>query len=220
MAVNKSLNIVFLAIMCLITVAFVDADDCYMSTNAMDRTTVTCNTDLVGNPASLKMEFDLCRDEPKVSAQIDVDSLRIHLRREGDASIDIPLSRIGSLQLSITSNSYDDQYIKVVFKPFGILPVTLYRKRLSEQDTGCTAIAYWINSQSIGVFVGIGLAALVLLVSCCCCCCWCCGCCCCRKKQPIQTTVILNAGQAVRPTASNIPYMNMKDDKELENRVV
>lgn len=206
-----AMNVVLctLSSLLLLTVV-VSGEKCRVTKNLYQllasETTLSCNFNALGEDIQASITLKLCRDDPKVSATLDIDALGIHKKKEGDASIAIPISSLGSLEVSIESNNPEDESVKISVRPLNAMSIPIFSKQLDE-DGQCNDIMYWINSQGIGAIVGIGIGALLLLIGCCCCCCYCC--CCRKKKQP--AVVIVQSGHQMAPAQSNLPYVRATD---------
>ena len=175
--------------------------------------TLSCLTKVIGTDIQISLKLKLCRENPQISAKIDVNKFNIHFEKQGDASISVPIGKIASLKVSIISNAADDQRVDVSMIPLNAISISLFSKKV---DLDCSVFWYWINSQSIGVLVGIGVGALLFLICCCYCCCKCCkSCCkcccgCCRKKQA-TSEVLAQSGHQMTPSQSNVPYTRTKE---------
>ena len=63
--------------------------------------TIKCKFQILKTDVEMSMTLKTCREEPKVSASLDVNALGIHLKKEGDASIKIPITELGSVEVKI-----------------------------------------------------------------------------------------------------------------------
>ena len=193
--VNKAkLNLVVFMIMNWVT--FVDAQ-CTTSNNGLR---FRCET----HGADFDIELKLCGKTPKISISIDVDALDLHIKEDADTDLDIPVGPIGKVQLSLKSAGAEgDVIFSVKFNALGFLPIPLVSER-TIGDPNCVAVLSWFQSQSIGVLIAIGVAALICFIAFICCC----YCCCCRNRTQMAppTIIMQSAPGSFVPSNSNLPY--------------
>ena len=153
------------------------------------------------NGVVVAMEFKICRKTPKISISIDVDSIDLHIKKEAETDIDIPVGSLGSVQYSLKSaGTKGDAFFSMKFIFLGGIPITIFSEK-AISDPNCNAVDFWFQSQGIGVLIAIGVAALICIIACI----FCCYCCCCRNKTHAPSAIIMQSapGPFVLPNSNS-----------------
>lgn len=195
-----------------------------------DCSTITCQTNFVEKPITLKLKVNKCEDPVSVTASMDVPDLYIswsHTYTSDDivevpgftASVPgLPISAGVYVQVSLTPNGDE---LKITVKLLagsqvwddGFYPVKLpvIDGNLPINTNACGILALWYDMNDIerGAVVGGSILLLIILISCCCCCCGCCGCC---KSAPsnqgpvfVQPAVGLGPPVMATSTKTTVP---------------
>lgn len=190
-------------------------DGCSMSD---DCSTITCQTNFVNKPITLKLKVNKCDDPVSVTASMDVPDLYIswsHTYTSDDivevpgftASVPgLPISAGVYVQVSLTPNG---DKLEITVKLLagskvwqdGFYPVKLpvIDGKLPINTNACGILALWYDMNDIerGAVVGGSILLLIIFISCCCCCCGCCGCC--KSSPPNQGTVFVQPTVGLGP---------------------
>lgn len=183
-----------------------------------DCSTITCKTNFVEKPITLKLKVNKCDDPISVTASMDVPDLYIswsHTYTSDDiikvpgftASVPVlPISAGVYVQVSLTPNGDE---LKLTVKLLaggqvgdeGVYPVKLpvIDGNLPINTNACGILALWYNMNDMerGAVVGGSILVLIILISTCCCCCGCCGCC--KPARPNHGTVFIQPPVSVGP---------------------